>query len=167
MDAALSWLEHPADFLWIKFEAEEYGFLDDVVTLRSDETLSVVQIKHVTERPDRPGLSLDDLLYKKTSRSRSLFENGFSPGCLSRVICNTNRLKPSFTQTGHRRRTLLQFSVLDFRRRLIPQSSAATTRLRSNHSVVRPARLPNASTRFWQLSRSASTARTSSQRNKR
>jgi NACHT domain len=74
---ALSWLEHPADFVWVQFEAEEYGYLDDVVILKSDQTLSLIQIKHVTERPDRPGLSLEDLLQKKTARSRSLFEKWF------------------------------------------------------------------------------------------
>ena len=77
MNVALSWLEHPADFVWVQFEAEEYGYLDDVVIHKSDQTLSLIQIKHVTERPDRPGLSLDDLLQKKTARSRSLFEKWF------------------------------------------------------------------------------------------
>jgi hypothetical protein len=77
MNLALSWLEHPADFVWVQFEAEEYGYLDDVVVLKSDQTLSLIQIKHVTERPDRPRLTLDDLLQKKTARSRSLFEKWF------------------------------------------------------------------------------------------
>jgi NACHT domain len=77
MNVALSWLEHPADFVWVQFEAEEYGYLDDVVVLKSDQRLSLIQIKHVTERPDRPGLTLDDLLQRKTARSRSLFEKWF------------------------------------------------------------------------------------------
>jgi hypothetical protein len=68
-ECALSWLEHPADFVWVQFEAEEYGYLDEVVILKSDQTLSLIQIKHVTERPDRPGLSLEDLLQKKTART--------------------------------------------------------------------------------------------------
>jgi hypothetical protein len=77
MNVALSWLEHPADLVWVQFEAEEYGYLDDIVLLKSDQTLSLIQIKHVTERPDRTGLTLDDLLQKKTARSRSLFEKWF------------------------------------------------------------------------------------------
>lgn len=74
---ALSWLEHPNNFLWVRFEAEEFGSLDDIAILDSDNNLRLVQVKHVTERPDRPGLSLDDLLEKKGTRGRSLFEKWF------------------------------------------------------------------------------------------
>jgi hypothetical protein len=77
MHLALSWLEHPVDFLWMRLEADEFGSLDDVVILRSDHILSLNQIKHVTERPERPSLSLDDLLKKKSARARSLFQKWF------------------------------------------------------------------------------------------
>ena len=77
MHLALSWLEHPVDFLWMRLEADEFGSLDDVVILRSDHTLSLNQIKHVTERPERPSLSLDHLLEKKSTRARSLFQKWF------------------------------------------------------------------------------------------
>lgn len=61
----------------MRFEAEEFGSLDDVAILKSDQTLSLVQVKHVTERTERPGLSLDDLLEREGKRSRSLFEKWF------------------------------------------------------------------------------------------
>lgn len=77
MHLALSWLEHPINFLWMRFEADEFGSLDDVAILRSDQILSLNQLKHVTERTERPGLSLNDLLEKKSERARSLFQKWF------------------------------------------------------------------------------------------
>ncbi len=74
---ALAWLEQPTNVLWIRLEADDFGSLDDVAVLKSDGTLSLNQIKHVTERPERPGLCLDDLLEKKGERSRSLFQKWF------------------------------------------------------------------------------------------
>jgi hypothetical protein len=74
---ALAWLEQPTNVSWMRLEADDFGSLDDVAVLMSDGTLSLNQIKHVTERPERPGLCLHDLLEKKGKRSRSLFQKWF------------------------------------------------------------------------------------------
>ena len=73
---ALSWLEHPSQYQWIRFEAREFLWLDDVVALRTGGTLQLIQIKHVTERPDRPKFTLDDFV-EQTATKRSLFEKWF------------------------------------------------------------------------------------------
>ena len=74
---AITWLEQPSNMTWMRLEADDFGFLDDVAVLRSDGTLCLNQIKHVTERPKRLGLSVDDLLEKDGKKSRSLFQKWF------------------------------------------------------------------------------------------
>lgn len=73
---ALSWLEHPSHYQWIRLEAQEFGWLDDVTALKTDGTLTLIQIKHVTERPDRTEFAIDDLI-KAEGAKRSLFQKWF------------------------------------------------------------------------------------------
>jgi NACHT domain len=73
---ALSWLEHPSDYRWLRFEAQEFGWLDDLAALTTDGDLILIQIKHVTERPDRPEFTLDDFINAEGTK-KSLFQKWF------------------------------------------------------------------------------------------
>jgi hypothetical protein len=73
---ALSWLEHPSHYGWIRLEAQEFRWLDDVAALTTDGDLILIQIKHVTERPDRPEFTIDDFINRDGAK-RSLFQKWF------------------------------------------------------------------------------------------
>ena len=75
MHLTLSWLEHP-HYQWIRLEAQEFGWLDDVTALKTDGTLTLIQIKHVTERPDRLKFTIDDFINAEGAK-RSLFQKSF------------------------------------------------------------------------------------------
>ena len=76
MHLALSWLEHPSHYRWLRLEAQEFGWLDDVAALTTDGDLILIQIKHVTERPDRPEFTLDDFINADGAK-KSLFQKWF------------------------------------------------------------------------------------------
>ena len=46
LDVLVEWLEHADRFQWVKVEANEVGVLDDVVTLRTDGSIDVKQVKY-------------------------------------------------------------------------------------------------------------------------
>ncbi len=75
----VDWLEHPDRYIWVRVEADEAKFLDDVVAMRADGRLIVRQVKFSTnpEGEDDP-LTWDKLLAEppgKSARTRmSLLE---------------------------------------------------------------------------------------------
>lgn len=52
LDLIIEMLEHPTRYQWIRVEADEAGFLDDVVALRTDDTYVVRQVKF-SAHPDQ------------------------------------------------------------------------------------------------------------------
>lgn len=75
LEVLVDWLGHSNRYNWVKVEADEFGSLDDVVVLRSDNRLVVKQVKY-SNHPDADDdpLTWDDLLYKESDRSTSLLE---------------------------------------------------------------------------------------------
>ncbi len=78
----VGWLEHPKRYAWVKFEADEFGSLDDIAACTPGTDLLLIQIKHSIS-PDLPeaGLSLAEVLHtpsSQTSKRRSLFQKWFS-----------------------------------------------------------------------------------------
>lgn len=49
----VEWLRHPERYLWFKLEADEYGYLDDIVACKSAGEVCLIQVKHSTH-PDTP-----------------------------------------------------------------------------------------------------------------
>lgn len=77
----IEWLEHPQRFAWVKFEADEFGSLDDVATCTSKSDLVLMQIKHSVS-PELPEaeMSLKELLHvppSENSKRLSLFQKWF------------------------------------------------------------------------------------------
>lgn len=52
LDMLVSMLEHPDRYEWVRVEADEYGYLDDVAALRRDGTIEVKQVKF-SAHPDK------------------------------------------------------------------------------------------------------------------
>ncbi len=77
----VKWLRYPAEKKWVKLEAKECGFLDDIVFVSKDNTLFLKQIKYSCH-PETPQdeWSLESILKepqgKKTKR-QSLFKRWF------------------------------------------------------------------------------------------
>ncbi len=69
-DILVTWLEHPTRYEWVKVEADDAGFLDDVVARRSDGMLEVRQVKFSThpDAEDDPW-TWDKLLETSTGKS--------------------------------------------------------------------------------------------------
>jgi hypothetical protein len=69
LEMLVDFLEHPKRYEWIQVEADDAGYLDDVVALRADGILEAVQVKFTTD-PEGPGgeWTWDDLLNQKISR---------------------------------------------------------------------------------------------------
>jgi hypothetical protein len=66
LDVLIDWLEHPGRYTWVRVEADDSGFLDDLTAERSDGTQVVRQIKcsmHPEAEDDR--LTWDVLLKKE------------------------------------------------------------------------------------------------------
>lgn len=76
--ALLDWLGHPANYAWIKFEAREYGSLDDFAICDSNRNLQLNQVKHTGEAPNRPEFIFDDLTELPPTGRRSLFEKWYN-----------------------------------------------------------------------------------------
>jgi NACHT domain len=77
----IEWLEHPDRYEWVKFEADEFGSLDDVATCSPANRLRLAQIKH-SSNPESPDaeFTLLDLLSVPASakpKRRSLFQKWF------------------------------------------------------------------------------------------
>jgi len=53
IDLFIRWLMNPQLYRWVKLEADEYGYLDDIVAYRNDETIECIQVKY-TLHPDAP-----------------------------------------------------------------------------------------------------------------
>lgn len=77
----IEWLEHPGRYKWVKFEADEFGSLDDVTRCTPENHLFLTQIKH-SGNPETPGteFTLADMLAVPSGASstrRSLFQKWF------------------------------------------------------------------------------------------
>jgi hypothetical protein len=75
LEVLLDWLEHTSRFKWVRVEADEAGFLDDVVALGSDDRLIVKQVKFSTDpESDEDPWTWVDLLDKpagETGKSKT------------------------------------------------------------------------------------------------
>jgi hypothetical protein len=96
----LDWLAHPSTYEWVKFEAREYGSLDDFAVCYSNRHLRLYQVKHTGETPDRPTFTFDDLTDLPPRGRRSLFEKWYrswiqstKPGAFTSItaILKTNK----------------------------------------------------------------------------
>jgi transcriptional regulator with XRE-family HTH domain len=96
------WLRQPGGYLWIKIEADEYGYLDDIATCSSNSEVRLVQVKYATH-PDTPSdvWTWDSLFRErkgKTGPLPSLFRKWFESwirvtriGASVKPILTTNR----------------------------------------------------------------------------
>ena len=60
LDELVEMLKHPKRYKWIRVEADDAGFLDDVVALKSNDQIFAKQVKFSTDpdREDDPSASL-------------------------------------------------------------------------------------------------------------
>ena len=74
----VDWLRHRERYVWIRFEADEAGALDDVVALHPDGRVTAFQVKYSTnpELPD-DALTWDMLLHQKSASSTSWLQKWF------------------------------------------------------------------------------------------
>ena len=64
----VEWLEHPDRYTWIRVEADDSGFLDDVVALSADDVIVAKQVKFSAHPDDATDpYTWDDLLKQRTS----------------------------------------------------------------------------------------------------
>jgi NACHT domain len=73
------WIEHPKEFVWMKLEAREAGFLDDIVIANAEsQSVSLFQVKYGVH-PDTPesAWDLDTLLFNASGSSKPLFKKWF------------------------------------------------------------------------------------------
>lgn len=64
----VEWLEHPERYTWVRVEADDFGFLDDVVALRADDVVVAKQVKFSAHPDDvADPYTWDDLLKQQTS----------------------------------------------------------------------------------------------------
>jgi len=70
LDLLVSMLEHPDRYEWIRVEADDFGYLDDVVALRRDGTIEAKQVKFSAhpENADDP-YDWDDLTATKKGKN--------------------------------------------------------------------------------------------------
>jgi hypothetical protein len=73
----LDWLAHPSTYEWVKFEAREYGSLDDFAVCYPNRHLRLYQVKHTGETPGRPSFTFDDFTDLPSRSRRSLFEKWY------------------------------------------------------------------------------------------
>jgi len=78
IDLFIRWLMNPQFYRWVKLEADEYGYLDDIVACRKDETIECIQVKY-TLHPDDPktNWTWEDLLKSERGKS-SLLKKWFN-----------------------------------------------------------------------------------------
>lgn len=67
LDVMVRMLEHPDRYKWIQVEADDYGALDDVVALRTDDTYVVKQVKFAVN-PEEDTLDWEYLLDQKKGK---------------------------------------------------------------------------------------------------
>src|SRR5690349_17185531 len=75
LDVFLDWLEHCDRYKWVRVEANDAGFLDDVVALMNNNRIVVKQVKYSTDT-DSEGdpWTWDDLLsqsHRKVKKTKS------------------------------------------------------------------------------------------------
>jgi hypothetical protein len=71
MELIIDCIEHKDRYQWIKLEADEMGFLDDVIALRQDGRIQVLQVKYSTN----PDMQDDPWTWEKLL-DRSKTKNG-------------------------------------------------------------------------------------------
>lgn len=88
LDLIIEMLEHPTRYQWIRVEADEAGFLDDVVALRTDDTYVVRQVKF-SAHPDRDddNWSWETLLTQREGKKKKLL-----PSLLEKWISSFEKL---------------------------------------------------------------------------
>jgi len=83
-EALVDWLEHSGRYAWIRVEADEAKFLDDIVAMRADGHVDVKQVKFSTnpEGEDDP-FTWERLLAKPGSKSGRKTESFLQKWCTS------------------------------------------------------------------------------------
>lgn len=73
LDILIDWIEHPTRYKWVRVEADEAGYLDDVVALKQNGHLLVKQVKF-SAHPElaTDPWAWDDLLHQRTSKAGNL-----------------------------------------------------------------------------------------------
>lgn len=71
LELIIDWIEHNDRYQWIKLEADEMGFLDDVIALKQDGRIQVLQVKYSTN----PDMQNDPWTWEKLLE-RSKTKNG-------------------------------------------------------------------------------------------
>lgn len=73
LDIFVEMLEHPNRYIWVEVDAGEFGYLDDVVAQRSDDSFVLKQVKF-SVYPDKVDdlWTWDDLLEQKPQKPKSL-----------------------------------------------------------------------------------------------
>lgn len=73
LDLLVEFLEHPERYQWVRVEADDAGFLDDVVALKSDGSIIAKQVKYSTN-PELPEdqWNWDDLLRTREGKRGEL-----------------------------------------------------------------------------------------------
>jgi hypothetical protein len=73
LEVFVDFLEHPKMYQWIRVEADDAGFLDDVVALRTDGSFEVKQVKFTTHPElDTNVLTWSYLLEKRKGKTEKL-----------------------------------------------------------------------------------------------
>lgn len=68
LELLIEWLEHPERYQWVRVEADDAGFLDDVVALRSDDVVVAKQVKFSAHPDDAADpYTWDNFLKQRTS----------------------------------------------------------------------------------------------------
>ena len=70
LDLLVEMLEHPDRYAWARVEADDAGFLDDVIARRTDDVIVARQVKF-SAHPDqeKDPYCWEDLLKERTSKS--------------------------------------------------------------------------------------------------
>ncbi|GAG92718.1 unnamed protein product, partial [marine sediment metagenome] len=68
LDVMVKILEHPDRYEWIQVEADDYGALDDIVSLRTDGSYVVKQVKFAVN-PEEDTLDWEYLLAQKKGKN--------------------------------------------------------------------------------------------------
>ena len=89
----VEWLEHPERYRWARVEADDFGFLYDVVALRADDVIVAKQVKFSAHPDDAADpYTWDVLLEERTSAQGKPL-----PSLLSKWAGSFKELKDAYT----------------------------------------------------------------------
>jgi archaellum biogenesis ATPase FlaH len=93
IDLFIEWLMKPELYEWIELEADEYRYLDDIVALRSDGLIEVIQVKY-SLHPDLPETNWTwEILLKSKEGEESLLKKWFNSWKIIKNRKSNNKVK--------------------------------------------------------------------------